>query len=143
MHLTKFTDNALRVMIYTAANSDRLVTITEISEKCAISRNHLTKVVHTMSTHGLLETLRGKGGGIRLARPATKTTVADVVRIMEGDLKIIECLVPRCPLANMCQLKGVLDQGRNAFLDTLSHYSIADLIDNQKPLRSAGWLNKA
>ncbi len=140
MRLTKFTDNALRMLIYTAANSHRLTNISEISEKCAISRNHLTKVVHKMSKQGLLLTTRGKGGGIRLARPASEITVASVVRIMEDDLQIIECLVPRCPLASMCKLRGVLDEGRAAFLKTLEKYTVADLIDNQTPLKSAGWI---
>lgn len=140
MRLTKFTDNALRVLIYSGANSDRMTTISEIAEKCEIPRNHLTKVVHAMSTNGLLETTRGKGGGIRLARPAEEITVADVVRIMEPDLKIIECLEPRCPLAHMCKLRDVLDEGRSAFLDALENYTIADLIHNRKPLRAAGWV---
>ncbi len=140
MRLTKFTDNALRMLIYAAAHSDRLTNISEISEKCRISRNHLTKVVHKMSTQGMLVTTRGKGGGIRLARPASEITVASVVRLMEDELKIIECLVPRCPLAAMCKLKDVLDEGRSAFLKTLENYTIADLIDNQGPLKSAGWV---
>ena len=93
-----------------------------------------------MSTQGLLTTVRGKGGGIRLARPAAEITVASVVRIMEdGDLKIIECLVPLCPLATMCRLKGVLDEARNSFLETLEKHTIADLIKNERALQSAGW----
>jgi Rrf2 family nitric oxide-sensitive transcriptional repressor len=140
MRLTKFTDNALRVLIYTAANSDRLTNISEITEKCNIPRNHLTKVVHAMSTEGLLETVRGKGGGVRLGRPAAEITVANVVRTMEPDLKIIECFVPRCPLAQKCKLRSVLDEGRSAFLDALGKYTIADLIGEEKELRDAGWL---
>jgi Rrf2 family nitric oxide-sensitive transcriptional repressor len=140
VQLTKFTDNALRVLIFTAANDGRLTTISEIAEKCAISRNHLTKVVHAMSTRGLLLTARGKGGGVRMVRPASEITVASVVRIMEGELKIIECHEPHCPLANMCRLKMALDEGRNAFLQTLENYTIADLIDNAGPLKSAGWM---
>lgn len=140
MRLTKFTDNALRVLIFTAANFDRLTNISEITEKCDIPRNHLTKVVHTMSTEGFLKTVRGKGGGIRLGRPAAEITVASVVRIMEHDLKIIECFVPRCPLSQKCKLRNVLDEARGAFLDTLGNYTIADLIDNKSSLRDAGWL---
>ena len=140
MRLTKFTDNALRVLIFTAANSDRLTNISEITEKCDIPRNHLTKVVHTMSTKGFLETVRGKGGGIRLGRPAVKITVADVVQIMEHDMKIIECFEPRCPLAQKCKLRNVLDEARRAFLDALGKYTIADLVENRSPLKTAGWL---
>lgn len=140
MRLTKFTDNALRVLIYAGANSDRQTNISEIAEKCGISRNHLTKVVHTMATYGLLETTRGKGGGIRLAHPSDEITVASVVRTMEPDLKIIECFDPPCPLARLCKLRSVLDEASNAFLSVLDDYTIADLIKDKSPLRVAGWV---
>ena len=91
-------------------------------------------------TVGLLTTTRGKGGGIPLARLASEITVASVIKIMVDDLKIIECDVPKCPLASMCKLRNVIGEGRSAFLDTLENYTIADLIDNRKPLRAAGWL---
>lgn len=140
MRLTKFTDNALRVLIYTAANPDRLTNISEIMEKCSIPRNHLTKVVHALSTNGFLETVRGKGGGVRMGRPAAEISVELVVRKMESDLKIVECFVPRCPLAKKCHLKSVLNEARKAFLDALGNYTIADLIENEDELRDAGWL---
>lgn len=140
MRLTKFTDNALRVLIYTAANSDRLTNISEITEKCNIPRNHLTKVVHALSTNGFLETVRGKGGGVRMGRPASEISVGLIVLKMESDLKIIECFVPRCPLAKNCRLQGVLNEARQAFLDALGNYTIADLIENEAELRDAGWL---
>ena len=140
MRLTKFTDNALRVLIYTAANSDRLTNISEISEKCNIPHNHLTKVVHAMSTNGFLETMRGKGGGVRMRRPAEDISVSNVVRITESDMKIIECFVPLCPLAKICKLRSVLNEARKAFLDALGNYTIADLIENEGELRDAGWL---
>ncbi len=139
MRLTKFTDNALRVLIYAAVNSDRMTNISEIAEKCAIPRNHLTKVVHAMATRGLLETVRGKGGGIRLVRPASEITVASVVRTMEDDLKIIECFEPRCPILEVCTLKNILGEARHAFLATLEKYTIADLVDNRAQLKIAGW----
>ena len=139
MRLTKFTDNALRVLIYAAVNSDRMTNISEIAEKCAIPRNHLTKVVHAMATRGLLETVRGKGGGIRLVRPASEITVASVVRTMEDDLKIIECFEPRCTILEVCTLKNILGEARHAFLATLEKYTIADLVDNRAQLKIAGW----
>lgn len=80
---------------------------------------------------GLLTTTCGKGGGVHPARLASEITVASVVKIMEDDLKIIECDVPKCPLAYMCKLRNVLGEGRSAFLDTLENYTIDDLIDNR------------
>jgi len=130
MRLTKFTDNALRVLIYAALHENRMTNISEISKICVIPRNHLTKVIHTMSTQDLLETTRGKGGGIRLARDASLIKVSSVVEIMEGNMKIIECFKPRCPIVNMCKLRHVLNEARSAFLATLEAYTIADLIDN-------------
>ena len=130
MRLTKFTDNAFRVLIFAANHPDRLINISEIAEMCAVPRNHLTKVIHTMSKQGFLETVRGKGGGVRLARPPEEITVASVVRIMEGDMDIIECFVPRCPIVPVCKLRGILNDGRDAFLLSLEKHTIADLVVN-------------
>mgnify|MGYP000385504056 CR=1 FL=1 len=83
---------------------------------------------------------RGKGGGVRMRRPAEDISVSNVVRITESDMKIIECFVPLCPLAKKCKLRSVLNEARKAFLDALGNYTIADLIENEGELRDAGWL---
>lgn len=127
MHLTKFTDNSLRVLIYVSGNVGRKVNISEVAEMCAIPRNHLTKVIHTMATKGLLTTTRGKGGGITMARPADQVKVGDVIRAMEGTAEIINCDTPKCPLVRMCELRSILRKGQNAFLATLDEYTVADL----------------
>jgi len=128
MHLTKFTDNSLRVLIYVSGNVGRKVTISEVAEICAIPRNHLTKIIHTMAKKDLITTTRGKGGGITMAHPADQMKVGDVIRAMEGTAEIINCDTPQCPLVRMCELRSILRKGQNAFLDTLDEYTVADLI---------------
>lgn len=135
MHLTKFTDNSLRVLIYVALHPERKVNISEIAEKCDVPRNHLVKVIHSMSTKGLLETTRGKGGGVRLSKPADEITVGEVVRQMEGNLNIIECFEPKCPIVPRCKLRGVLDEARDSFMSTLEKFTISDLIVNKSQLK--------
>ncbi len=129
MHLTKFTDNSLRVLIYLSANPSRRINISEIARTCAIPRNHLTKVVHAMAQKGLLETTRGKGGGVALARPAESLRIGDVIRAMEGEEEVVNCDIPVCPLGPACSLRYILREGQDAFLETLDRYTIADLID--------------
>ena len=128
MHLTRFTDNSLRVLIYLASNPGERKNITEIAEMCEIPRNHLTKVIHAMAQKGLLETTRGKGGGVMMAKPASDVVVGDVIRTMEGTAEIINCDTPQCPFGPMCDLRTLLRQGQDAFLSTLDNHTIADLI---------------
>ena len=132
MRLTKFTDNSLRVIIYVSANGDRKVNISEIAEACAIPRNHLTKVIHSMAVKGLITTTRGKGGGISMARPPNQLKVGEIIRAMEGTEEIINCETPKCPMARLCELRSILHKGQNAFFTAMDEYTVADLIDQPK-----------
>ncbi|OFX09261.1 MAG: BadM/Rrf2 family transcriptional regulator [Alphaproteobacteria bacterium RIFOXYD12_FULL_60_8] len=135
MHLTKFTDNSLRVLIFLSLEPERKVNITEIAEKCEVPRNHLIKVVHAMANRGLLETTRGKGGGVRLGRDPAEITVGEVVRVMEGNLNIVECYEPRCPIVPMCRLRGLLNGARDEFLRALDKHTIAELVENKSAMK--------
>jgi Rrf2 family nitric oxide-sensitive transcriptional repressor len=131
MHLTRYTDYSLRVLIYLGTRQDKLATISEIATYHGISRNHLMKVVHQLGAHGYIDTLRGKGGGIRLARPPERIVVGDVVRSMEENMSIVGCFEPdfsACILAPACQLKTALNEALHSFLATLDLYTLADLI---------------
>ena len=113
MHLTHWTDYSLRVLMYCAVHAGRQqpVTITEIAEAHGISRSHLTKIVVALSAQGWLETTRGRGGGLRLLRPAAEVRLGDVVRQTETDLNLLECFDPErntCRIDGHCRLKGVL-----------------------------------
>jgi Rrf2 family nitric oxide-sensitive transcriptional repressor len=135
MHLTRYTDYSLRVLIYLGTHQDKLATISEIAAYHSISRNHLMKVVHQLGTNGYIATLRGKGGGIKLARPPEKIVVGDVVRSMEETMNIVECFEPgasACVLASACQLKGALSEAMQSFLVTLDLYTLADLVGEQQ-----------
>jgi Rrf2 family nitric oxide-sensitive transcriptional repressor len=130
MKLTRFTDYSLRVLIYLGLKDDGRVTIREISEAYGISRNHLMKVVSLLTRLGYLDARRGPGGGIALARPADEINVASVVRDMEDDLNLVECFCKdgNCIIKPVCELKSILSQALNAYLETLEDYTLSDLL---------------
>lgn len=139
MRLTVYTDYSLRLLIYAALEPDGLVNISEVAEAYAISRNHLTKVVHQLGIAGFLETVRGKGGGLRLARPPAAIRVGDVVRCTEPDMALTPCFEPieaRCPIVPSCVLRSALQEARDAFLQVLDGYTLADLVAAGPRLRS-------
>ena len=136
MRLTLHTDYALRVLMYVGVKGDTLSTIPEIVEHFDISRGHVMKVVHHLGQLGYLETTRGKGGGIRLARKPSQINVGAVVRDMEEELGVLGCLQGDegyCRIEQCCVLRGALRDATKAFLATLDRYTLADLI---RPRRS-------
>lgn len=138
MELSQFSDYSLRVLIYTALCEKR-TSVPEIAEAFQVSQHHLVKVVHRLSREGFLKTFRGRGGGIVLAREPETFTVADVLRRTEN-LALVECLPPRegsCCLSACCGLKGALLKARQAFLDVLDSYTLADLLSPHHHLRTA------
>jgi Rrf2 family nitric oxide-sensitive transcriptional repressor len=139
MRLTVMTDYALRVLMYAAATPDRLVTIDEITRAYGVSRNHLTKVVQELARHGFIETTRGRGGGIRLGKPAANISIGDVVRAMEDGFGLVECFRAgdACRITPVCRLRGVLDEALHAFLEALDRRSLADLVARPKALFAA------
>jgi len=131
MHLTKFTDYALRTLMYLALQPQRLVTIAELGQVYAVPHNHLMKIVQRLARRGLIETVRGKGGGMRLARPAASIRVGDVVRETEENMDLAECFDAAnrsCPMLPRCVLKSALATAGERFLETLNDYTLADLI---------------
>ena len=138
MQLTQYTDYSLRVLIYLSLKKPgELGTITDISEFYGISRNHLVKVVHNLATYRFIVTLRGKHGGIRLARAASDISIGEVVRLTEPNFDIAECFNKennRCVITRMCALKNILDQARTQFIQELDRYSIADTLNKKNTL---------
>ncbi|HEU4620274.1 MAG TPA: Rrf2 family transcriptional regulator [Gammaproteobacteria bacterium] len=139
MQLTRFTDYTLRVLISVGLSGERGVTIGEIADQYGISRNHLMKVVHALGRTGYLDTLRGKGGGLRLAVPAEEINLGRVVREAEGGFTIVPCFdrdnPEMCTIAPVCVLKGVLRDALQSFLDVLDRYSLADLLGPKASLQ--------
>lgn len=130
MRLTAFTDYSLRVVIYLAYAPEGRSTIAEVAQAFGISENHLTKVVHLLGKHGILANTRGRGGGLRLGRPAAAINVGEVVRLAEGGDAPAECFNHAgsgCALAGGCGLEQVLGEAIGKFYEVLSRYSVADL----------------
>jgi len=134
MRLTNFSDYALRVLMYAAARSDRLITIEETAQVYGISRAHLMKVANQLTRAGFLKATRGRTGGLALAKRPEKIRLSDVVRATEPDFALVECFTPEnnCLITPRCRLKGVLREALNAFVATLDRYTLADLILNPK-----------
>lgn len=138
MHLTAHTDYALRVLIYLTHHPDKLVTIGELAEFFQVSKNHLIKVVHNLGLKGFVRTVRGKGGGICLARPAQEISVGQVVREIEGHFRIAECFDPnkqgRCAIQPHCGLIDLFGRATNQFLQVLDGAVLTDLLPKQVAL---------
>jgi len=130
MRLSTFSDYSLRVLMHLGSNPGNLITIGEIAALHGISENHLMKVVHQLGRSGYIETVRGKGGGMRLARPATEIGLGNVIRQTENDFKLVECFGAdaSCRLVPDCRLHGILDTALASMFLVLDGYTLADLV---------------
>jgi len=138
MQLTRFTDYSLRVLVYLAATPGRLCTIAEIAACYEISESHLTKVVSHLAAAGYIDTVRGKGGGMALARSPDLINVGEVVRDCEDNMDIVECFnleTRSCPLLPGCTLKSVLIEARRNFLSTLDAYNLQQMLGGRAQAR--------
>jgi len=133
MHLTLHTDLALRLLMLLALEPDKLHTIEEVARRYNVSRNHMMKVAQTLTQEGFVDSLRGRGGGLRLARPAARINLGQVVRKTEDSFTLVECFDRgrnTCIVSSACGLRGPLEEALAAFLAVLDRYSLADLIAN-------------
>jgi len=138
MRLTQWTDYSLRVLMHCAAREGRAqpTTISEIAQAHGISRSHLTKIVMTLAAQGYLETSRGRGGGMRLRRPAASITVGEVVRQTETDFQQVECFnreTNRCHMDGSCGLKHAIGRALSAYLAELDTVTLAELVGAPLP----------
>lgn len=132
MRLTRYTDYAMRVLLYLGAQPEKVCSISEIARAYGISQNHLMKVAHDLGKAGYIEGVRGRSGGIRLAKPADEINVGDVVRQTEEGFELVEC--GSCVIAPACGLTGVLDEALAAFMAVLDHYTLSDLLKKRSKL---------
>lgn len=131
MRLTTYTDYALRTLMYLAANRDQLVTIQDIAEMHGIAKNHLTKVVHQLGLLGVVETVRGRNGGLKLGKEPAQINIGAVVRSTEPDFYMAECFDRNknvCVLTSSCTLKGVLGAATAAYLAVLDGVTLENLV---------------
>jgi len=139
MKLTTFSDYTLRVLMFLALRDERLATIPEIAAAYGISENHLMKVVHQLARSGVIESVRGKGGGIRLAQAPQAIRIGAIVRASEGAGPIVECLSEQpdsCRIAPVCRLSGILVRAFEALYATLDEYTLADLVQQPQGLQA-------
>jgi Rrf2 family nitric oxide-sensitive transcriptional repressor len=136
MQLTLFSDYALRLALYLAVHQDRVVPIEEVSRAYGISKNHLVKVVSLLVELNVVESVRGRSGGLKLARSPKEISVGWLVRRTEPNMDLVECFEPRsntCPIAPECVLKRILQEARESFLAVLDRSTVADLAAPDKP----------
>jgi Rrf2 family nitric oxide-sensitive transcriptional repressor len=130
MRLAEYTDYTLRVLMYCAAHAGERVTIAELAERHALSKNHLMKIVNDLARRGWLETTRGRGGGLRLLADPSRLRVGEIVRGCETDFRLVECFdaaSDRCTLTHDCRLKHLFGAALDAFFATLDQATLADI----------------
>lgn len=133
MRLTRYTDYSLRVLIHLALHEGRLCSIGEIAQTYGLSHNHLMKVANALARDGFVETVRGRAGGMRLARAADRISVGEVVRRTEEGFDLADC--SGCSLSPACGLTGVLAKGVRAMMAVFDAHTIADLLTDRAVMR--------
>jgi Rrf2 family nitric oxide-sensitive transcriptional repressor len=137
VHLTQFSDYSLRLVIYLACHPEQLSSADQISRAFGISRHHLVRVVQTLTDLGVVESQRGRGGGMRLAMRPSEINVGWLIRQTEPHLNLVECFDPAtntCPIAPACGLKGALHRAQSAFLDVLDGYTLDKFLTRRTEL---------
>ncbi|WEG13930.1 Rrf2 family transcriptional regulator [Pullulanibacillus sp. KACC 23026] len=139
MKLTQYTDYSLRVLLFLGAlDKGELVQIQDVASIYHLSKNHLTKVVHHLGKLDLIETIRGRGGGIRLKQDPEQINIGWVVRQTEEDFHIVECFAHKdnaCRISSICLLKGILHEALDAYLNVLDRYTLKDILANKQALQ--------
>ena len=140
MRLSVHTDYSIRVLIYLALFNEKLVTIEDIAKSYAISKNHLTKVVHNLVKSGFVTSIRGRNGGIKLAREPQDINISHVVLKAEEDFNMVECLnsqTNQCVITGFCKLGGMFSKALDAYIASLAEYTLFDLVKSPLPMRKA------
>lgn len=136
--MTFHTDYALRMLIYAALRPDGVCTVNDVAVTYGLSRNHLLKVALTLRNLGLIETIRGRSGGIRIAKAPAEINIGALVRATEEDFSLVECMQGvggTCAISPACRLKGVFAEALAAYLAVLDTYTLADIVRNRAVLK--------
>ena len=131
MQLSLHADYALRVLIYTATQPDRIVPTQDIAEAYGISKHHLVRVVQTLAARKYVTIHAGRSGGLTLAKQPREIRLGQVIRDAEANLRLVECFdraTNTCPIAPACTLKRMLAEALEAFMGTLDAYTLADVV---------------
>jgi Rrf2 family nitric oxide-sensitive transcriptional repressor len=145
MRLTEHTDYALRTLIYLGVRGDRLTPVGEVADAYGLSKNHLLKVANHLAAAGYVQTVRGNGGGLRLAQPAEAINIGAVVRVTETDMNLVPCFCDAggCRIETGCLLRATLSSALRAFLAELDRTTLADLIKPRPMLKRLLGLEEA
>ncbi|CAM5218879.1 Rrf2 family nitric oxide-sensitive transcriptional repressor OS=Castellaniella defragrans OX=75697 GN=HNR28_000672 PE=4 SV=1 [Castellaniella defragrans] len=137
MRLTNMSDYAVRLLVYLCSHRDRLCTIAEIAQAYDLSEPHLMKITHRLAQHGWIRTVRGKNGGMALAHEPEDIHLGDLIRDMENDLALVECLGAgnHCILSGRCGLTAIVSGALQAFMDHLNAHTLADVLVSPSPTR--------
>lgn len=131
MQLTQFSDYAMRTVLYLGCRPEKLVSVEEVSRAYGISRHHLVRVVQSLTELGVVTSQRGRGGGMRLAKPPAEINVGWLIRQTEPHFNLVECLdleTNTCPIAPACGLKGAIQRAQHAFLTVLDEYTLDQFV---------------
>lgn len=140
MRLSQHSDFAFRLLISAALKDPGVTTVSEVAGAFDISAAHLQKVAQTLAAHGYVETIRGRSGGVRLARRPETIRLGEVAALTEPDFQIASCMAPTeaaCPIYQRCVLRDALSSAADAFIAELNRWTLADLIPAKKPLLTA------
>ena len=129
MRLTTLSDYALRLLMMADAAGDSLITIEAAASRYHISRAHLMKVANVLTRAGYLQAVRGRSGGLRLAKPARQIRIGDVIRATEPDFAMVECFSGdnQCIITSACKLPRILSAASDAFINVLNESTLADI----------------
>ena len=137
MKLTQYSNFTLRTLQFAALRDPDLVTVDDVARAHGISKSHLVKVAYELSQRGYIETVRGRNGGMRLARSASDISVGEIIRWTEAPLELVECFnieTNTCPLEGLCRLSLGLKRALSAFLAVVDDLTIADISSNRRAL---------
>lgn len=132
VRLTRYTDYAMRVLIYLGARPDQVCSISDIANGYGVSQNHLMKVVHDLGKAGYVAGVRGRSGGVRLAMPPDRINIGAVVRHAEGEPPLADC--DACSISSACALSSIFDQAKRAMFAVLDRHTLADILGDPEPL---------
>ncbi|MEH6937855.1 RrF2 family transcriptional regulator [Bacillus sp. JJ664] len=145
MRLTNYSDYSLRVLIFLSTEpNEKLVNIKDIAEAYDISKNHLMKITYNLGKMGYIETIRGRNGGIRLAKLPSDINIGELIRKTEEDFHIVECFEHNnnCVITPVCSLKHIFNKALDQFLQVLDEYTLEDIVQNNFMLKEYFSLNK-
>ncbi|MEM8838288.1 MAG: iron-responsive transcriptional regulator RirA [Pseudomonadota bacterium] len=137
MRLTKQSNYAVRILMYCATNDDQLSKVATIAKVYDVSEYFLFKILQPLVERGYIETVRGRSGGIRLAKPAKDITLGEIIRTAEDKFIMAECFEDdtNCPLLSACSFNSALSEALSAFFAVLDSYTIADLVKNRSRIQ--------